>query len=125
MKRRITELRKTAWGIWLKSFLVTWLNSLLYFCAWIWIVLPLFPTLPFVSYWVWFGLELVRGKVLKSGYVGTVNKSIELVPEKDKWGSFLFGYAFVFLILWLCSLSVSPSSFLGIDLPKVSIQVGG
>ena len=124
MKRKIMELKEKKLGIWFKSFLTTWLNSLLYFCTWIWIILPLFPSLPFVSYWVWLGIEVVRVKIVKSRYIGVVDNSIEFSPEKDKWLIFLLGYGSVFLILWLCSLSVSTASLPDFNFPRISIQVG-
>lgn len=97
-------------NIWLKSIVGVFLNSLLYFCAWIWLIIPIFPTLPLIGYWVWFGIEILRGKIKSSEWVGVKNTSVELAPGKDRWVGFILGYGVIFLILWLCSLSVSSTS---------------
>lgn len=112
-------------NLWLKSFSGIFLNSLLYFCTWLWIILPLFPTLPFIGYWVWFGLEILRGKIKKSEYIGVVDNSLEVVPGKESWSGFIIGYGFIFLILWLCSLSIPSSPASSFSLPTISLTVGG
>lgn len=86
----------------LKNLAGLFLNSLLLFLGWYWIIMPLFPTLPFVSYWIFVVFELTRERLGKKvGDFSIVYSTRRIAPKADPWWGMLLTYGFIIGCMWL------------------------
>lgn len=105
------------WG-WrgLKGLIWIGLDSLLYYCLWIWYVVPLFA-LPVIPWLGWLGFEFVRERMTERGFTGKLEKGGMI----GFWTG-IISYGFLFLVVWLCSFAITPESIPRFQFPEISIN---
>lgn len=112
-----TVRKNSLWG-WrsLKGIGIIFLDSLLYYCFWVWYIIPLFA-LPMIPYFAWLGFEIIRLRTTREGIIGKIDRGGSI----GFW-TWIISYGFIFLVVWLCSTSITPEILTGIQLPEISIS---
>ena len=94
-----------------KNISVLFLNALLLYFGWTWIIMPLFPTLPFVSYWIWIVFEMVRERLGKRvGDFGITIVSRRVNNSADPWWALILTYGVCILVMYLINAYILSAS---------------
>lgn len=100
--------KKLKWGrtnILLKNLSALFLNSLVLWLGWEWIIVTIF-SLPSISYFIWMTLLIVNIRLKKNigdfGLSTILTKEREMGKGIDNWAELLLTYGFTIGVEWLC-----------------------